>query len=598
MIKNIIKSFFDLYHRISIRYTVFISFTLSALIAILMTGVTFYLRFSNQLESTQYGENQILIEQINQSLYSYLSNMIHLSDAASFQVVKNIDIPSSSVNEQLQLLYDANNNYIKNITLFSVDGDILATAPPAILKENVDVTSEPWFEEALNRTENLHFSTPSVQNIFIDSESQYSWTVSLSCAIEITENKVARKAVLLIDLKYMGITEMFRNMTLSNNGYVYLIDSEGTIIYHPQHQLIASGLIKEINSELSDYRDGDYTILTNGEPRSVIVRSVGYTGWKIIGIIPHRGLTFDSVQNIMFVLFIFFLYFTIIVLVNSFISNKLTEPIKKLEHSVQQAELDMESQTKIYTGGSYEIRQLGHSIQQMVDLMHKLTDDIVQEQIQKQKSDLNVLQAQINPHFLYNTLDIIVWMIEKGQPEDALKIVSSLARFFRLSLGKGKIITTVNDELEHVRNYLMIQQMRYKNKFTYVIDADEEALALGSIKLVLQPIVENAIYHGMDYMMDSDGEIVIRAYVKDGDLYMSVRDNGLGMTQDVVDRLLLQNTPVSTGTGIGLKNVHDRIGLYFGKKYGIFIESEPDQGTCITLHMPATPYDDMEGKIL
>ena len=594
-IGRFVNRLLTLYQRGSIHYIVFISFTLSALITIMMAAVTFYLRFSNQLDSSLDAQNRTVVEQANRSLNTYLANMIRLSDSVNFHAIKNMDVASKNLSDQLQLLYDANNSYVKNITLFSADGRIVAAAPPAILKGGMDVTREPWFTKALVQTENLHFSAPAVQRIYIDTEYQYNWVISLSCAAEITDGKSVMTGVLLIDLRYNGISELFNNIKLTNNGYVYLIDRGGDIIYHPKHQLLASGLWEEANVDVASagYRDGDYNIGKGGDARSVIVRSAGYTGWSIIGVIPQRGLSMDSLQNFLFVLAISLFYFAIIVLVNFILANKLTDPIKKLELSVQQVELGI-ARSEIYTGGSHEIRQLGRSIQQMVDLMRKLTDEIVEEQIKKQKSELNALQAQINPHFLYNTLDSLVWMIEKGNPDDALKIVSALARFFRLSLSKGKNIITVRDELEHARNYLMIQKMRYKNKFDYVINADPETLELSSIKLVLQPIVENAIYHSMEYMIDGEGVIRIESKLSGGDLYLCVEDNGLGMSPEAIAHMFTKSTPGSPGSGIGIKNVHDRITLYFGEEYGVTINSEPDEGTTVTLRMPAVRYAEAE----
>ena len=171
----------------------------------------------------------------------------------------------------------------------------------------------------------------------------------------------------------------------------------------------------------------------------------------------------------------------------------------------------------------------------------------------------------------------------------------ALARFFRISLSKGKSIIPVKDELEHVRNYLMIQHMRYKNKFTYDIEADEDVLELASLKLMLQPLVENAIYHGMEFM-DGDGEILVRAWRREDDLYMSVSDNGLGMTQEQVERLFraADHTSSGRGSGIGVKNVNERIKLYFGTGYGLEILSEPDEGTTVTAHLPAIPYQEVK----
>jgi putative HAMP domain protein len=214
----------------------------------------------------------------------------------------------------------------------------------------------------------------------------------------------------------------------------------------------------------------------------------------------------------------------------------------------------------------------------------------VAEHNAKRKSEFDTLQSQINPHFLYNTLDIIVWMIENENSDKAVNIVTALAKFFRISLSKGKNIITVKDEVEHVRNYLMIQNMRFKNRFEYSIDVDEEVLSYSSLKLMLQPLVENAIYHGMEFM-DGDGEIDVKVFKEDDSLYFMITDNGLGMSEDMVETLLSKDfVPSKKGSGIGVKNVNERIKLYFGSEYGLKVESEPDEGTKITIHLPAVVY--------
>ena len=224
-------------------------------------------------------------------------------------------------------------------------------------------------------------------------------------------------------------------------------------------------------------------------------------------------------------------------------------------------------------------------------------EDIVTEHESKRKSEFDTLQSQINPHFLYNTLDIIVWMIENEQKQEAVKIVTALARFFRISLSKGKSIITVRDELEHVRNYLTIQQMRFKNKFTYTIEAGEDVMELVSLKLMLQPLVENAIYHGMEFM-DGDGEICVEVHREDDELWFRISDNGLGMTAEQAAGLLGEKHHVSSkrGSGIGVKNVNERIKLYFGEDYGLQIQSEPDEGTVVRIHLPAKLYTETEQK--
>ena len=584
----------------SIRYAMFASFTVSALLAVALTGVTLYVRFSAQLSAAIREENQMLVEQVNQSLSTYLRDMIRLSDSICYNVVKNTDLDQRPVSEEMRLLYNTYSDYVENMVLFTGDGQVVATAPAARVRPDAEITGAPWFTSAMARTENLHFGVPAIQTLFEDAGHNYKWVVSLSCAVELTQGGDTQLGVLLIDLKYSALTALFQSVKLSGSGYLYLTAGDGALIYHPERPLIASGLVHESNLDAAGRPDGIYTETWEGRRRSVIVQAVGYTGWKVVGVVEQPRFTFGSGSDLLFVAVIFCAYLELVILLNVFLSKRLTGPIQKLKASVSRVKEGPEA-PPIYVGGSSETRELGTAIQGMVDRIRQLADDIVREHEEKVKSERNALQAQINPHFLYNTLDIIVWMIENGQREEAVRAVTALARFFRVSLSSGRNIIPVRDELEHVRSYLLIQEMRYKNKFRYSIDCQPEAQGLSTIKLVVQPIVENAIYHSMDFM-DGDGRIDIRAEVQDGRLTITVSDNGLGMPPQVVARLLSAEPPGDPprrergrkGSGIGLRNVQERIRLYFGPEYGVSIQSEPDEGTTVTLRMPAVPYGEME----
>ena len=578
----------------SIRYIIFIYFTLTALAASVFIGISLYTRLSGQMADTIQEENQILINQINRSMDSYLQTIMKLSDSLYYGVIKNADLSDGSIGSEITLLYDNNKDNIENIALLSKNGQMLESVPAARLKSNVDVIDENWFRNTLLKTENLHFSTPHVQTIFDGSESQYRWVISMSRAVEITNGPYTDQGVLLIDIRYNSLERLFDGVNLGNGGYAYLISSDGEIIYHPKAQLIDSGIVKENNQESAGLKDGNYEEVFDGEKRIVSVKTVGYTGWKIVGVTPLDGMSLNNIKTKLLMVFIIAFVLFILSIINSYISTRITDPIKELEKAVNEIEQG-NLEVEVRSAGSYEIQHLGTSIQSMARRIRKLMNDIVAEHESKRRSEFDTLQSQINPHFLYNTLDIIVWMIENEKQSEAVKVVTALARFFRISLSKGKSIIPVKDELEHVRNYLMIQHMRYKNKFTYDIEADEDVLELASLKLMLQPLVENAIYHGMEFM-DGDGEILVRAWRLEDDLYMSVSDNGLGMTQEQVERLFqaADHTSSGRGSGIGVKNVNERIKLYFGTGYGLEILSEPDEGTTVTAHLPAIPYQEVK----
>lgn len=583
----------------SIRYSIFSYFTVTALVMGILIALFLNTRFSNQLSASMETEGENLVSQVSVSVESFLRTIMKLSDSIYYGVIKNADLSQESISRELQLLYDNNKDSVENIAVFDRSGRMLEVVPAARMKSHVDIAGEEWFAETLAQPENLHFSTPHVQYLFDGSETQYKWVISVSRAVEITDGPFTTQGVLLIDVSYNSLDQIVGEVSLGDSGYLYLMDGGGEIICHPKAQLINAGLMEEDNLEVAGRKEGSYRERFGGEERITTVKSIGYTGWKAVGVNPTGSMTLNVLKTRIFVVFIVLLFLFVLTMINAYISSRITNPIKELEKSVSLLESgDLDA--PVYIGGSAEIRSLGHSIQGMALRIKGLMNDIVAEHESKRKSEFDTLQSQINPHFLYNTLDIIVWMIENEKKTDAVRVVTALARFFRISLSRGKSIITVKDELEHVRNYLMIQQMRFKNKFTYEIDADEDVLELASLKLMLQPMVENAIYHGMEFM-DGDGVIQIRVWREGDDLYLRVRDNGLGMTKEQVENLFKDNghVPSRRGSGIGVRNVNERVHLYFGDAYGLRIESEPDEGTDVIIHLPAVPYSEIaerEGK--
>lgn len=591
LFKLLLEKIKDLYDHASIRYIISVSFTVVAVVGMIIVGVSFYLKSIHTTETMVLENNKSMIEQVNLNLDSYLRNMMKVSDGIYYNVIKRKDLVEESMNKEMDLLYETNKSSLVSICLFSEYGEVIAASPIAQLKKSIDPRNSDWFISAVDKRENLHFSTPHVQNLFVDTNYKYRWVVSLSRSVELTYDGKIIPGVLLVDMNFSGIEQICKSVDMGKSGYIYLIDGDGEIIYHPRQQLIYSNLIDENTEESAVYEDGNHIEEFLGEKRIVTVKTVGYTGWKIVGVKPINELTSNYAQVGTFAIFILLAVIFILVAVNLFVSTRITSPIRALEKSVNELEsgvMDVDISVK----GSQEIKHLGNAIKSMVNNMKKLMDDIVIEQEAKRKSELNVLQAQINPHFLYNTLDSIIWMIENEKYDGAIVMVTALARLFRISLSKGKNIIALRDELEHAKSYLTIQNIRYKNKFDYYIEADSEILDLACIKLVIQPLIENAIYHGMEFMY-GDGEILVKAYTKEDSLYIDIIDNGLGMTEESINLLLTsENIGSKKGSGIGLKNVNERIQLYFGKEYGLNIYSEPDEGTTIRIHMPKISYSD------
>ena len=571
----------------SIRNSIFIYFTITSLVAVLLIVISIYSRLSSQLYDTVKQENVNLVNRVDSSMEVYLRNIMKLSDTIYYGIIKNTNLSEDSIGEKLTLLYNNNKEQVSNIALISKEGEPISVVPAARFRKNFKAEDEEWFVNALNKTENIHFTLPHVQKMFEKGDNSYNWVISMSRAVEITVGGSTEQAVLLIEMAYQGLEEVLDEVTLGNGGYIYLMDSNGDIIWHPKFELIASGRVKENNLVAAGYDDGSREEIFNGTRQTVVTKTVGYTGWKLVGVIKGTGISLNMLKTRLFIVFVILLIIFIVILINSYISFRVTNPIRELEKSVKELE-EGNLDADIYMGGSYEVQHLGKSVQDMKFRIKGLMQDIVNEHEEKRKSEVDSLQAQINPHFLYNTLDIIVWQIENEKQSEAVHTVTALARFFRLSLGKGKNIVTVKDEIDHVKNYLMIQHMRFKNKFDYEFDIAEDVLELPSLKLMLQPLVENAIYHGMEFM-DGDGMIMVKAWREEDELYLSVADNGLGMTEDKVEMILTGKSTSGNGrgSGIGVKNVNERIKLYFGEAYGLTIDSEPDEGTTVIIHLPA-----------
>ena len=587
------------YRRTSIQMILSASFTAVAVLGMVFMGLTLFLRFSSSTNAQQSAASQRVLSQVNVSLDGYLRTMMRVSDTVYYQVIKDTDLAEDDLSGALDLLYENNRDSLVSIAVFSGEGDLIAASPMAPLKNSVSPEREEWFQAAMDRIENLHFSTPHVQNLFEDPDYRYRWVVSLSRFVELTRDGAIEGGVLLVDMSFSGIEQICKDVELSDSGgYLYLIDANGEIIYHPRQQLIYAGLLEENNLDAASYADGVHTETFQGQRRQVAVKTVGYTGWKLVGVVPAENLWSNYGQLVLFFLFIVLFSVFLLVFVNLRLSEWITAPVKKLDRAVKELEAGRE-QVDFDVGGPYEVEHLSHSVRSMVSTLRHLMDDVVRQEQEKRRSELDVLQSQINPHFLYNTLDSVVWMTENGRTDEATVMLTALARFFRISLSRGSNIIPIADELEHARNYLTIQKMRYKNKFSATIEARDAVEKLYTIKLIVQPILENAIYHGMAYA-DGDGEITIVARRDGDDVVIDVTDNGPGMPEEVVEGLLdpreRKSAPTKGGSGIGFRNVHQRIRLTFGEPYGLTIRSEPDAGTTVRIRLPAVTEPPEERK--
>lgn len=582
-----------------IQSTLMLVFSFISVLTMLLMGVLMYMRFSMLSRQETIESSRKLMEQTGESMEDYLVNMRQISDAVYYDVVKENDFydKREEIQKGMNLLYEANRDKLRTIALYNRDGSLVAAEPVASQKEDPDVTRQEWYQKAMEKMENIHFSIPHIQNLFDDNSFRYYWVISSSRAVELTENRTSQTGVLLVDMDFSSISRMMKQINeVSNGQYYYLCDNNGQIIYHPRQIQISDGICKENSLVAASYKDGVYDEEFEGVQRKVIVNTVSYTGWKLVGVIPYSLFSHEMINIRYFIGMVILLMAMMLIIINRVVTQRISRPILKLNHSVMEYEAG--KKPEIYIGGSSEIRHLGYSIQSSYEKSEELMQEIVWEQNERRKSELDALQSQINPHFLYNALDSITWMIEGERNDEAAFMISQLAKLFRISLSQGHTIISVRDELQHAKSYMNIQRIRYKDAFSVTFDVAPELEEYCAVKLTLQPILENAINYGVD-PMDDCGEIFIRVKKEEDLLVLSVEDNGIGMSEEEVSLLLTDsNRKRKHGSGVGLVNINNRLQILFGKEYGLFIESEPDEGTRVSIRIPAIPYTENNRKIL
>ncbi len=564
-------------------------------------GLLLYNRYETAMRHNDVSNTQNMMESMVSSTEQYLKSMRQLANTINYNIIQVYDVSDPEFNQQLSLIYEADKDKIQSIALYDMEGELIAAEPVTLQKEGIKVTGQPWFEHAAEKVANMHFSTPHIQNLFQDDAKRYYRVISLSQAVDFISGDRPENGVLLVDMKYSFIEKLFSRINYkSREHYYYICDGDGNLIYHPYLNEISNDIFYENVDIPCSSEDGIYRnqLSPDGGKRTVIVSTISYTGWKLVGVVLEDVRT-DSVKHFrMYMVIIVIMLIMMLLVVNRIVSRKISSPIIKLDASVTAYEAG--EKPDIYIGGSYEIRHLGNSVQKSYEEIEHLMTEIVAQQNKRRRSELAALQSQINPHFLYNTLESITWMIEGGKNKDAVYMISELAKIFRISLSNGKTIISIEDELKHCKNYMNIQKYRYKERFVTEYDVSEEIYQFCTVKLIIQPILENAIYYGVGNMdADDNPRILVKGRRTDNDIYLAVSDNGMGMRQEDVKNILSDNKKVPKhGSGVGLINVHTRIQLMFGAKYGLIVESEPDEGTTVTIHLPAIPYTEENCELL
>ena len=567
----------------SIQSIITLSFSAVTILAMIMVGIGLYSTFSNNAEKNAASSAQQIMDQATINLENYLETMIDISDLISANMIDTSPDNMQNLDDMLSLTLELRQDIV-TVAIYTGNGNVILTNPQFDTDSNYSVLQQDWFKQTKQSPQAYLFQPPHVQRLF---DGRRPWVVSMNRGLDVKYLGRDETWAAMVDMNFSVIEELCNRVSLGNRGYIYVVDQDGNIIFHPQQQLIYSGLKEESIDEVLEHEQGSFIEDFQGERRITTIKDIQYSDWKMVGVsyVDELVENMRDFTNYIIYMLIFGIVFAI--LASIFISSRISKPVKRLEHQmnrVEQGDFDIEN---LEVKGEDEVKRLTKAFNLMISRIKMLMSQIVTEQEAKRKSEFNALQAQINPHFLYNTLDSIIWMNENQNHKGVSQMTGALAKFFRISISKGNEVIDVADEVEHARSYLVIQKIRYKNKFDYTIDVQEEALHHKTIKLILQPIIENAIYHGINKIQDK-GEINIKVFIEGEKIVFQVADNGFGIEPELLKKIFETEPSNERTVGVGLKNVYERIKLSYGDKYGVEIQSEIEVGTTVNISIPLT----------
>ncbi|PHV72130.1 C50 carotenoid epsilon cyclase [Sporanaerobium hydrogeniformans] len=564
-------------------------FTLIMSIILILDGFFLY-KITTVTEKNAHSYSYEIIKQLGRNVESYVEYMKQVSWVLS----QDSEIRSMLKKEVIgELVYEMPTleqfkmnaniaNDIESIIVFGTNGVRLVDNDQYKIKNYINVEEMDWYKEAIHANGNFVVSLSHIQN-YIENNDTWVFSVSRSIIDKKTKEVLG---VMLIDMSYKKLADICNQITLGNTGYVYIMSQNKDIIYHPQQQLIYSGLKSENLTSVQQKVEGSF-MEKEDKTKLVTVHTLPEIGWTVVGVSYFNEFML-SMTNILLTIGVISLICVVLsLIVAGQISQEISKPILELEDIMSQVEkgdlsvnIDIETNTK-------EIQNLSGSLHTMLWEIRALLRKIKENETDLRKSELKVLQAQINPHFLYNALDTIIWLGERKENDKVVLMTSALAKYFRLSLSKGAEVIPLFNEIEHIKYYLQIQKIRYEEKLNYSIRIDPNIYEYLTVKIILQPLVENAIYHGIKDK-DEEGFIFIEGHKEGDNVILSVQDNGKGMTKEQMETILTR--PISlaiTKGGVAIKNVHQRIQVYFGQEYGLSYQSELGKGTKVTVTIPA-----------
>lgn len=561
------------------RYSLLIQLVIYVFIMILallgIVGGIYYQTSSVAIRQTTEQNTRKTIQQSGQFITSYLQKVKQTtSSLAENEKIKTYaQTPSQENAEQLRQLFATilkTDSDLVSAILVTKDGNLISTDPELTMKTSADMMKEEWYQDAIHKGA-MPILTPARRTV--SHTTGEKWVISIMQ--EVVDKDGKNLGVVRLDVGYKTLEAYLDQLQLGKEGFTFIVDANHDFVYHPKKEVYSS------HAEMKAM--APYLSVKNGYVKSkqayVSQYQIPNSGWTLIGVSSMEQL--HAVQTQILWSFIGTGLFALGVCLIGiwFVLRLWIKPLRDLQATILKVGSG-HSDLRANETGSPELVDLARQFNIMLDRIDQLMIAVKEEEQNVRRYELQALSSQINPHFLYNTLDTIVWMAEFNDSKRVVEVTKSLAKYFRLALNQGHEQISLKDEIDHVRQYLFIQKQRYGGKLQYEIDELSAYDNYQIPKLILQPLVENAIYHGIKEM-NRQGMIRVSVSKNDTQLIVSIYDNGRGFVASETTNATL----VRLG-GVGLKNVNQRLQLQFGKSYHMEIKSEENTYTEIRLYFP------------
>ena len=500
----------------------------------------------------------------------YFNNAIEVTNAIQIKV-QNINVleEKSAVQEYFDDIQDMKGEII-SIALYDEKGDLIVSNSGYVSAEE-NVYENDSYQNAISEPMINIFSAVGYEN------DRYAFTLSRYLNYKNEENY----CVALIEFDFSKIVRQIYQSDLGENGHIVIFDRNYEVVYSSKPEFV-----EEDYKATKELVLGSRSVNINNQSFNLYISTIADTSWKV-SVFTNNSQVYNSLNLFIALTVATTICLGVIYLIAIyFVIKQVTNPLYKLQNEMNKIkDLNYEAKHSSLAGGSKEIIQLEATFNDLMKRIRDLAGKLVEERDNQRKSELKALQNQINPHFLYNTLDSIIYMIDKGESQKAEQMIVALSKFFRISISRGKNIIPLKDEIEHVRNYLLIQKIRFGDQFNYTINVSSGLEGYYCMKLILQPIVENAIEHGLNDAQ-SGGRIDIKAYIDGEFIVLEVTDNGYGISSEKLKEIEKSFQDKNIHRGVGLQNVYQRIKIYYGEKGDIKIHSIEDEGTTISILIP------------